>query len=89
MVAEARLAVRLGLLGDEEAARLEALIAQAGLPTRLPPVAPRDLLDRMSLDKKVRHGRLRFALLEGIGRVRTGVTVEPELVLETLQELQR
>jgi len=89
MVAEARLAVRLGLLGDEEAARLEALIAQAGLPTRLPPVALRDLLDRMSLDKKVRHGRLRFALLEGIGRVRTGVTVEPELVLETLQELQR
>ncbi|MDR7416025.1 MAG: 3-dehydroquinate synthase [Armatimonadota bacterium] len=89
MVVEARLAVRLGLLGDEEAARLEALIARVGLPTRLPPIAVDDLLDRMFLDKKVRHGRLRFALLEGIGRVRTGVAVEPELVRETLQELRR
>ncbi|MCS7173465.1 MAG: 3-dehydroquinate synthase [Armatimonadetes bacterium] len=89
MVAEARLAVRMGLLGAGEAARLEALVARAGLPTRLPPLDPHDLLNRMGLDKKVRAGRLRFSLPERIGRVRTGVSVEPPLVLEILQESRR
>ncbi|MDR5710087.1 MAG: 3-dehydroquinate synthase, partial [Armatimonadota bacterium] len=89
MVAEARLAVRLGLLRPMEFDRLTALLERADLPTRLAPLGPRELLDRMFLDKKVRAGWLRFALPERIGRVRTGVPVEPQLVLEILQESQR
>ncbi len=88
MVAEASLAVRVGLLRAEEVERLKTLIARAGLPTHLPPVDVGQLVDQMFLDKKVRHGMLRFALLDRIGRVCTGVAVEPELVRSTLEALR-
>jgi len=88
MVAEAQLAVRLGLLPPEEVHRLRALLGRAGLPVRAPTVPATDLVSRMMLDKKVRSGRLRFSLIDRIGECRTGVEVEPALVVEVLRAMQ-
>lgn len=88
MVVETQVAVRLGLLRPEEAHRVRALLDRAGLPVRVPTVPAPELVSRMMLDKKVRSGRLRFALIEAIGRYRTGVEVEPALVVEVLRAAQ-
>lgn len=67
MVLAARLAVRLGMLAPEEAERVEALIAAAGLPTEPPPVGGQRLKALMQLDKKIAGGRMRFVLPTAIG----------------------
>ena len=67
------LSARLGLCPQEETARVRRHLAAIGLPTGLEwfggrAVSPRDLLEHMSRDKKVRDGRITFVLARGIGR---------------------
>jgi 3-dehydroquinate synthase len=75
MVIAGRLSTRVSGLGADEAQRLEALLARAGLPV-VPPALPlRRWLELMSRDKKVDAGVIRFVLLERLGRavIRAGV----------------
>ena len=64
------LAVRMGKMTAEEAGRVRALLERAGLPVRLPEGTDREaLLRKLYTDKKVRNGKLRFVVPEGIGNV--------------------
>jgi 3-dehydroquinate synthase len=69
MVAEARLAERIGWVGPEVTARLADLVERFGLPTAAPGLDPSALVDAMSRDKKNQKGKTRFVLPRGIGRV--------------------
>lgn len=65
-----RFAATTGLCPGEDAARVEAVIAAAGLPTRLDAVGPFSagaLLTRMAGDKKAEGGGLTLILARGIG----------------------
>jgi 3-dehydroquinate synthetase len=69
LVAEARLAERIGVATSGTAEALEAALAGAGLPTEVPAMLEvDDLLGAMRADKKSRDGRLSFALLAAPGR---------------------
>jgi 3-dehydroquinate synthase len=73
MVAESRIAVRLGLLSPEGAMRIESLLSALGLPVRVP--AGQDaasILAAASSDKKRRQGRLRLSLPKEIGEMASG-----------------
>lgn len=79
MVEETRLAERLGLAGPGLAEEVRIVCAGLGLPTTLPlGMDRRGLAQWMRVDKKNRGGVVRFALLAGIGDVRTGVAVDLE-----------
>jgi 3-dehydroquinate synthase len=70
MVAESRLAERIGWVGPEVTARLAALLERFGLSTAAPGLDPDALLDAMSRDKKNQKGKTRFVLPRGgLGRV--------------------
>jgi len=69
MVAECRLAERLGWIGPDATARLVALLERFGLPVAAPGLDPDALIDAMGRDKKNRGGRIRFVLPRAIGRV--------------------
>jgi 3-dehydroquinate synthase len=69
MVAECRLAERLGWIQPETTARVTSLIERLGLPTVAPGLDPDALLDAMTRDKKNQKGRIRFVLPHGIGQV--------------------
>jgi 3-dehydroquinate synthase len=56
-----------GLLSAEDVARVQRLVAQAGLPTRIDTVSPETALENMRIDKKVQSGRIRLILLRRIG----------------------
>lgn len=65
----ASLSERLGWLGADDVARVESLLARAGLPTRPPAkMSGAQFTELMAVDKKVIDGRLRLILLESIGR---------------------
>ncbi|MEN3035203.1 MAG: 3-dehydroquinate synthase [Candidatus Methanosuratincola sp.] len=73
MAAESRIAAGLGMIGDGEAERIVSLANRLGLPTRARGVEVDELIRLMQGDKKVRGGRLRFALPDAIG---SGLVVE-------------
>jgi 3-dehydroquinate synthase len=66
-VLAARLSQRMGLLQSADLARVESLLAQAGLPVRAPALGVERYLDLMGADKKVEGGKLRLILLRRIG----------------------
>ncbi|MGB6604167.1 MAG: 3-dehydroquinate synthase [Steroidobacteraceae bacterium] len=67
LVMAAEMSHACGLLGAADAARVRSLVQRAGLPTRIPGVAPGTALEHMRIDKKVKGGRIRLVLLRGIG----------------------
>lgn len=94
MAAQVLLSARLGYMSEEEAERVIALYARAGLPTSIPEDIDREaLVKKLYTDKKVRDGKLRFVLQKGIGDVMEfapGVyakPVEEELAREIIMEL--
>lgn len=73
MVIEAKLAgEKLGFSADA-ANRLRKLLEAFDLPTKMPQVDKGLLIRAMSRDKKVRDGKLRFAIPEDFGATATGI----------------
>ena len=69
MVAESRLAQRLGWIAPDLTDRLTALLERFGLPTTATGLDPDALRDAMGRDKKNRDGRIRFVLPRRLGTV--------------------
>ena len=81
LVAAARLSEGLGHLGAADVARVEAVLATHGLPTRLAAPLPISMLvEAMGHDKKVRAGRPRFVVLKRIGEAVTRADVSAAAV---------
>jgi 3-dehydroquinate synthase len=70
IVAEARLAERLGLATHPTAERQERLLAEVGLPTRATGIDVDAVLAAIGRDKKARDGRVPFVLAPAIGAFR-------------------
>lgn len=70
LVAEAALAYKLGYLTAKEREKIVALLEKAKLPTAIPDYIDREeLIQKLYTDKKVRDGKLRFVIQNGIGAV--------------------
>ena len=69
MVAECRLAERLGWIRRDITARLIALLGRLGLPVAAPGLELDAILDAMGRDKKNAGGKTRFVLPRELGRV--------------------
>ncbi len=80
LCAAARLSEKLGAIGAAEVARVDAVVAAHGLPTRLrAPLAIGALRAAMARDKKVRSGGLRFVVLKALGAAATQGGIDPAL----------
>ena len=81
MVAELGLALKRGYVTRIECDRVVRLLAKAGLPGEIPDYVGREaLVKKLYTDKKVRNGKLRFVLQQGIGAIHEyepGVFAEP------------
>ena len=77
----------MGLLSAEKAGMQENLLKQYGLPTRCKDVDRERVLEAMALDKKVRAGKVRWVLLEDIGRATLRDDVPPGLAAQALDYL--
>src|SRR5712691_698165 len=70
IVAEARLARRLGVAGDETVARQERLLDALGLPVRTAAIDVEPVVGAIARDKKAKDGRVPFVLAPKIGAFR-------------------
>jgi shikimate kinase/3-dehydroquinate synthase len=77
MVAEARLAEKLGIASNGLAEQIASVLTKLELPTEIPNDMPRQkLVEIMQHDKKRKGGSVRFALPAEIGNVQTGIVIE-------------
>jgi 3-dehydroquinate synthase len=70
IVAEARLAHRLGIASAETAVRQRRVLEAVGLPTRIDDVDADGVIAAIARDKKARNGRIPFVLAPAIGEFR-------------------
>lgn len=89
LVAAINLSARLGCCAAALQPRIETLLTNVGLPTRMPAgLAPADLLRAMERDKKKAAGKLRFILLRDIADLFITDEVPEEAVLATLEAVK-
>lgn len=70
LVAEVKLAYKLGYMKEEECIQVISLLEKAGLPVAIPDyINKEDLIQKLYTDKKVRDGKLRFVIQNGIGNM--------------------
>jgi 3-dehydroquinate synthase len=85
MVMAADLSWRLGWIDADDAARVRAVVAAAGLPETPPAdLTPQGFLEHMAVDKKVVDGRVRLVLLEAPGRAVVTDGFDPAALERTL-----
>jgi shikimate kinase / 3-dehydroquinate synthase len=90
LVAAANLSARLDYAAPELQGRIERVLQQWQLPTRIPAdYEPTALLAAMGSDKKKLAGKLRFILLRDVGDVFIAGDVAETAVLATLNELRQ
>jgi 3-dehydroquinate synthase len=83
MVMAADLSWRLGMLNQQDAQRVKRLLNKVGLPTTPPNIDKDTFIRLMSKDKKAEGGKIRFVLLEQLGKAVLRSGVEPALLAAT------
>jgi 3-dehydroquinate synthase len=68
MCLAASMSRRLGLIGQDVVDQIEAALARAGLPTRIPGLSAQAAFAAMRGDKKAFGGRIDFVVIERIGQ---------------------
>lgn len=87
MVAASRISRELGYVTEAEAEEIESLLQKTGLPTRIPGLSADELLGAMTLDKKVKEGKVVFVLTQGIGKAFLHEDVKLNLVKNVLLDM--
>ena len=87
MVAEARLAERLGVGSAATTERQRRLLDAVGLPVTGHATDPAVVIEALSRDKKRRDGRVSFVLAPEIGAFRIVPDVPPDAIRRVLEEL--
>jgi 3-dehydroquinate synthase len=86
LVLAAELSARTGRLPASEAQRVRTLLAGAGLPVDPPRIGRARMLELMAMDKKVKGGRVRLVLLDGVGRAVLATDYPPQALEALLEE---
>ncbi|MCI0849410.1 MAG: 3-dehydroquinate synthase [Chloroflexi bacterium] len=85
MTAAAEIGRRLGVTPEAAVKRQRAVLDRFGLPTSRPGLNADAVFAAMALDKKVEAGKLRWVLLEDIGRASVHSDVPEELVRDVVE----
>ena len=84
MLIAADMSARLGLIAAADVKRVAELLNRAGLATPPPRIGAESARQYMSVDKKVKGGRIRLVLLEALGRARFTADYSDDALAATL-----
>nr|VFK18747.1 MAG: 3-dehydroquinate synthase [Candidatus Kentron sp. LFY] len=86
IVLAAQLSSRLGWLESEDVFRIKDILKRAHLPVHVPQdITIHRMRELMSVDKKVRQGKIHFVLLKAIGSAIVTGAVDPDMLDATLE----
>lgn len=87
MAGAGRIGREMGLLAAEKAGAQEHLLERFELPVRCTGVDRQRVLEALAMDKKTRGGKIRWVLLQDIGRATLREDVPPALAARVLDSL--
>jgi len=87
MVCAASIAKKMGRLDRQSFGRIKDLLDKLGLPTMVERLSARRIIDALSVDKKIRNGRMQFVLPTRIGKVEIRNNVPMKVVKKVLKEI--
>ncbi len=87
MVAASRIACMLEFFSKDQTRRVETLIHHLGFKTQLKGVKSQAVLEKLTLDKKIKNGKIRFVLPLEIGKVTTRDDISQDVIQNILKEL--
>jgi shikimate kinase / 3-dehydroquinate synthase len=88
LLLESRIAERLGLAGQGLSKKIEKILQRWNLPVAFKAASPEKIVENMKADKKNVNQQPAFALPIRPGKVKIGIQVPQQLVLDTLAEMQ-
>lgn len=86
-VAAAKISLNRGLLNKEEFEKICVLNQSFGLPCKVEGLTASQVLQATRKDKKMENGRVKFILMDGIGRTFIDKTVSDEELLRGIEEI--
>ncbi len=87
MVMAADLSLKHGWIDEQVKQRTIKLLEQCSLPVKAPQsMSTTDYMDTMAIDKKTVNGRIKFVLLEALGKAIVTADYDPDLLQQTLSE---
>jgi 3-dehydroquinate synthase len=84
MVMASELSLRIGNLQKGDVVRVRELLRRAGLPVAGPAITPERMLELMAVDKKAAKGRVRFVVLEAVGKAALRADLPEPVVREAI-----
>lgn len=84
MVTAAKVAVKLGMLPEEDLTRIKKLIRLFDLPEEFGELNPTEIIESMYHDKKTLAGKVRYVLPEAVGRVSIVADISQAILYEVL-----
>jgi 3-dehydroquinate synthase len=87
LVAAARIANRMKMIGQDSVERISNLLGKLGLPTEIDGLDSRKIAKSLMIDKKVRGGKLLFVLPEKVGKVVIKDNVSTKVIRQVLKEM--
>jgi len=89
MIAAAKLSARMHYLSEDELTRVERVIAQAGLPTRISAALDsKAVIARLKMDKKKKGDVIHFVLIKKLGMPFVNGSISDQLIGEVLEEMK-
>ncbi len=87
MLMAAEMSAKMGLITEREVARLSTLLNRAGLTTeRQHGLCAEQILHLMSMDKKVKDGKIRLVLLKQLGEAFITSDYDNDILRQTVQQ---
>ena len=87
MLMAMRLSIKQGWITEQDYSRVDVLLKKANLPTHAPEnMNAEEFIQHMSVDKKVRSGKIYLVLLHAIGNAFLTTDYSPRLLEQTLNE---
>ncbi len=95
MMAQVKIASKLGFMSEDEANRVINLYERANLRTEiLGHITTDELVDKLYTDKKVRKGKIRFVFQKGIGAIKVhddgnySLAIEEDVIREYINDIR-
>ncbi len=89
MIGAAKLSAKMHYLPDKDLARMENLIAAAGLPTRIAAdLDVQSVIDRLKMDKKKKDDVVHFVLVKKIGLPFVNGSISDPMIAGVLEEMK-
>src|SRR3989344_5850139 len=85
MVVEAKISMLLGLISNTEVSQIIQSLNNAGLPTSLPNISVKDLIEKINSDKKIEAGSIKWTLIEEIGKGIINQEVDEKIIITALK----